>query len=134
MNLIKWIGKYKDQVPWFFLTGVASFLPTILRFVVSTFYNISPFDIKDVLFAGIAFNLSNFSIVSVKDFPEKSQIIFISLFPLLIITTILALFLADEGNKNAVFHIWPFSLGVVLSLSSGYYCYSVNELIVKKFI
>ena len=134
MNLIATIDKYKSQVSWLILTFFASFLPAILRFITSNFCNINPFDIKDVLFAGIAFNLANFSIISVKDFPEKGQILLISLGQLLIITAILVLYLSEENDKNAAFHFTPFLFGMLFSVCSGVYCYLVNDLVVKTVI
>jgi len=103
MNFTHWVGKYKDHIFWFFLSGVLSFLPTISRFVVSTFYHIDPFDIKDVLLPELRSTYPITVLSVLKIFRKKPNYLYIHIpdpdnyhHPIT--------FLADGGNKNSYFH------------------------------
>jgi hypothetical protein len=74
MGLFEKLQGSDDKWMWYFLTLFASFIPVILRLLVSFDLPIQGYDIKDFLFAGLAMNLSNLSLIGHKEFDRKLAI------------------------------------------------------------
>lgn len=79
------LKRNESKLIWYFAIVISSSIPMILRFLTSLDLKISSFDIKDVLFAGLAMNLSNFNLISSKKFSFK---VIFALFSATLITII----------------------------------------------
>lgn len=118
MNLIRKLME-ADESKWLWFGGIliGSCLPMIIRFIISIdFQEISSFDIKDCLFAGIAINLSNINMVGIRDFRSKVSITYLSTISLVIIASCIAVFLMNEANpQQGLFGIKLISILVVIA-------------------
>ena len=82
---------------WFSLSLLASLLPIFTRYCASLGSNtVASFDIKDLLFAGLAMNLANFNLVSAKKIKAKLAIIGLSAILIVVISVIVGIFLMAE--------------------------------------
>lgn len=69
----RYINAPEHKWAWYIGTLIGSFIPIILRFLISLDSEISSFDIKDLLFAGLAMNLSNLSLVNGKEILKEDR-------------------------------------------------------------
>jgi len=99
MGLFEAIRKNDNKWTWFILTVVASLLPVLFRFLAWTDFNIKIFDIKDLLFAGLAINLSNLNLVGSKEFDEKINIVLFSVLFIILFSFVLGIMLICEAFK-----------------------------------
>ena len=119
--------KGKERWIWFTVTLIGSFLPTIFRYFVGFGGEIEQFDIKDVLFAGLAINLANFALINNLNVDEKTSIILMSAIFMVVLSVILCVFLAYETKSNfngTVLDVWPYVLiaaSALLSFSTNFY-------------
>jgi hypothetical protein len=116
---------------WYFLTLFASFIPVILRLLVSFDLPIQGYDIKDFLFAGLAMNLSNLSLIGHKEFDRKLAIALISMTFILLIGFLIGLFLFNEAMNNKyplptlqVFSFVFVGISVYMSREANYYVFN----------
>lgn len=133
MSLIeKYIMKSENKWLWFIITICGSFIPLIFRYVVSLgFPTTSNFDIKDVLFAGLAMNLSNFNLLSSKNFKAKVVIALLSSIMIAVIAVLISIFLAKENDKINSLTLLQL-LSVIFVLFSIYMSYETNNFVLKK--
>lgn len=117
---------------WFILTFFGSFIPLILRFITSLDFNIPSFDIKDLLFAGLAMNLSNLNLVGSKKFDTKLIIVLFSALFIILIAFALGVFLRNEADKSDVSTFWLKTCSTIFVGLSIYVSYEANNYVFKK--
>ncbi|HVZ95749.1 MAG TPA: hypothetical protein VG847_02660 [Chitinophagaceae bacterium] len=118
---------------WFSLTILCSFIPCIARAIAATNLDISYFDTKDLIFAGIAINLSNFSLISSHiKFELKTLLSVFSTLANLFLAVILGILLSDDNNKNAHSTMWLSIFCIIIVGFSVYLSYDANDYIIKK--
>ena len=129
----RFIEKKENKWLWYLLTFIGSFLPLIVRFLVSGgFSSVNNFDIKDVLFAGIAMNLGNFNLLGGSKIEAKVVIAILSTILMLVIALIVGIFLAVESNVNDKNHfILLKSSSCVLVAISIFMSYTANNYALK---
>lgn len=116
-----------SKTKWFYLTIVVSFLPLIFRFLVWTDFTINIFDIKDLLFASLAINLSNLSLVSGKDFDERINTILFSVVFAVAFAFLLGIMLMCEALRAETNILnW---LAVCASVLTIYKSYEANNYV-----
>lgn len=81
---------------WYMCTLVGSMIPVLMRFFISLDCGIAMFDIKDLLFAGLAMNLSNLSLLNSRKMKQNDRIGFLSGLFILFISAFLGLFFFQE--------------------------------------
>lgn len=107
MGLIeKYIEGNESRWIWFITTLFGGFIPLILRFFISLGIPINPFDFKDILFAGLAMNLSNLNIFGNKNFKTSVVIAVISGAFMISISCFLGVFLCKESTNLQSSMIW----------------------------
>lgn len=92
------ISLFENKWIWFLGTLVGGFLPVFGRLIVGLSIPIELFDIKDVLFAGVAMNLSNFTLVGYKEVQNKVLIIFASALFTFFMSFLIAIYLCSGEN------------------------------------
>jgi hypothetical protein len=94
---------------WYLLTFGGSFIPFLARLLVSLEFPINSFDIKDILFAGLAMNLSNFNLTNIEE-SKKSRLIIFSGLSIFFIGLIIGIFLCAEYKEPANNNIYLLKL------------------------
>lgn len=122
---------------WFFLTFGGSCLPIIARFLCGLSSSIEIFDIKDVLFAGLAMNLSNLNLVGNKKIEAKVVISLLSVALIFLCTLIIGIFLCTENSIDSTNGLLSLKQGLcILKVLSGilvafsiYWSYNANNYV-----
>jgi len=116
-----------NKTKWFYFTVVVSFLPIIFRILVWTDFTINIFDIKDLLFASLAINISNLSLVSGKDFDQRISTILFSLSFAVAFAFLLGIMLVCEAVRVQTNILnW---LAVLASVLTIYKSYEANNYV-----
>lgn len=125
-------GKHTTWI-WFVITILCSFIPCIARAIASTNLDISCFDTKDIIFAGIAINISNFQLISshIKIEP-KILISLLSTIANLFLAVILGIILSDDSNTKAHSTFWLNIICILIVIVSIYLSYDANDYIIKQ--
>lgn len=132
MGLFEYFAKSDHKWFWFFATFVASLIPVACRFIASLASEINALDLKDVLFAGLALNLSNLNLVGDKTMDKKNIIVYLSVILLIIIAVILGIYFANENKlRNISIMLDLFSITFVGA--SVYVSYSANNYVFENF-
>jgi len=113
------------------LTLVGSMLPVILRFVTSLDLDISKYDIKDFLFAGLAINLNNFNLITSEKLEAKIVFSMLSAFAIVVLAFLLGVFIGTEVVKPAPSFICLSLFTAIFFLGSIYLSYEANKIIYK---
>jgi hypothetical protein len=123
----------KTKWSWYSIALLISFLPVIIRLIVCIAVpSAIAFDIKDILFSGLAMNLSNINLVGHKAFKPKQGIAVSSSLLILIIGIILALFLQHDLSHNERSLTGLVVAGIVIVLASVYVSYEANDYLFAK--
>jgi hypothetical protein len=131
MGLFEAIRRNDYKWAWFILTLIASISPIICRFIVWCDFKINLFDIKDLLFAGLAINLSNLNLVGSKNFDEKVLIVMSSIIFLTFFAFIIGVALATEAIKDTPKIICLDWLSVIVAALSIYVSFEANNYVFK---
>ncbi len=132
MSLIeKYIEGNESKWIWFTLTLIGSLIPLILRFLVSLAFPIQSFDIKDLLFAALAINLSNFNLIGSRNFKTKTIIVIFSALLIIFISSTLGVFLCTEANTHQVSFLKLKTISIVFFLASVYMSFEANNYVFK---
>ncbi|HYF29959.1 MAG TPA: hypothetical protein VD993_02460 [Chitinophagaceae bacterium] len=110
---------------WYVYTLAGSMLPVILRFFISLDCGIKMFDIKDFLFAGLAMNLSNLTLIGSDnlDAVTRERIAVVSGLLILFIAAFLGLLFYEEdpGIRKPFFWMKVLAAGfVAASVATSY--------------
>jgi hypothetical protein len=130
MNLIrKWIES--DEYKWLWFGGIfiGSAIPMILRGVLSLDRNIDSFDIKDLLFMGLAVNLSNLNLIGSREFKYKVSIAFFSVLFILMMGFGLGEIMTDESNRVKGSLMGLTVVSVIFVTVSVYVSYEANRYV-----
>lgn len=112
MRLRKILLQNHSKLQWFIITIVAGTLPVFVRLYVGLNNNIdSLFDIKDILFAALAINISNFSLFTNDDYELKSLIAWASGILLVFITLAISHYMEKDGLKVPM--PYPYINGII---------------------
>jgi hypothetical protein len=131
MGLFEAIRKNDYKWAWFILTFIASVSPIICRVIISIDFKINLFDIRDLLFAGLALNLSNFNLVGSKKFDDKILIVLSSIIFITCFAFIIGVVLASEAIKNPPAHTFLDWLSVIVAILSVYVSFEANNYVFK---
>jgi hypothetical protein len=115
----RYINAPEHKWAWYIGTLIGSFIPIILRFFISLDCEISSFDIKDLLFAGLAMNLANFNLIAGKEVENQHKIAGLSVLWIIFISTVLGVFFHGESldvKKN--FYGLKITSGVIVLIST----------------
>jgi hypothetical protein len=130
MSLIKF---NEDAIVWFIIIVFGSFIPVFARFVVTMDYpHAIHLDIKDVLFSGLAMNISNFPLIGSRKLKYKGIIFGSSVFCIIAIAVGIGVFLSNETNHidNELSNLRCISF--VFVLGSIIVSYFANRFVFKK--
>lgn len=127
-NTYKWV--------WFLGTLIGSLLPIFGRLFASMAFEIKSFDIKDALFAGLAMNLSNLTLIGskssrtlkVKGFLAMASGAFIFFLSLLI-----AIFLCAENSEETSLINVLKAIALAFSVGAVFLSYSANNYVFKTY-
>lgn len=131
MGLFEAIRRNDYKWAWFILTFIASISPILCRVIVWCDLSINVFDIKDLLFAGLAINISNLNLVGSKSFDEKVLIVMASIIFITFFAFIIGVVLATEAMKHAPVIICLDFLAVLVALASFYVSFEANNYVFK---
>lgn len=131
MALFEFLEKSPGKWMWFLGICVASFIPVILRYIIGCDHNAPEFDIKDLLFAALAMNLSNLSLATGNRIDAKIMIAIVSGLFICFIGYALGVFLTDEADKTKVTGSLLFDCSVVFSLLSIAVSFEANNYTIK---
>src|SRR5688572_5147167 len=92
----RYVSGAQHKWNWYMCTLIGSLIPMGLRFFISLDYQINMFDIKDMLFAGLAMNLSNLGLLNNNKFKQKDRIGVLSGFFIVFISVALGVSFVDE--------------------------------------
>lgn len=96
MNIFERIERNEYKWMWFVFTLIGSFLPMGFRYLASLGFNVSSFDIKDLLFAGLALNISNLTLAGSQRSDTRVVMAGVSFFMSLIIAVFIVIFMCNE--------------------------------------
>jgi len=131
MALFEFLEKSTNRWLWFFGIFIGSFIPVGLRLFIGHDYKTTEFDIKDLLFAALAMNLSNLSLVTGKKFETKILIVLVSTLFIVLIAYGLGAFLTDEAAKTKPTGSWLFNSSIVFSILSILVSFEANNYTIK---
>jgi hypothetical protein len=130
---MRWLHKIlfptEHQFTWFIYTVIGSLLPIAFRLLAATSGRIEWFDYNEVLFAGIAMNLSNFALAGNINTVHREYIIGWSILFTIFLSVSIMAFLLDDGNS----YNWIlFAFSILVVLLSIYINYFANQFLYKK--
>jgi hypothetical protein len=130
---MRWLHNFlfptEHQSTWFIYTIIGSLLPIIVRFLAATTGRTEWFDYTEVLFAGIAMNLSNFALAGNGDCAQREYIIGWSMIFTILLSASIMIFLLSDGSSNN----WiAYSFSFIIVLLSVYINFVANRLLFKK--
>jgi len=131
MALFEFFEKSSFKWIWFFGILISSFIPLILRAWIGYSYNIIKFDIKDLLFAALAMNLSNFNLVNGRKPDVRIIILFISGFIIVLVGVALGNLFRDEAEKTNAIPPVLFYSSIVFSILSVVVSFEANNYTLK---
>ncbi|RAI98742.1 hypothetical protein LX64_04727 [Chitinophaga skermanii] len=131
-RVIDFVKKNESKCLWFIVTFTGGILPILIRLALSIDLNINAFDIKDFLFAALAFNIANFNLVTSKKLPLKIVLCVGSAMVIAFIGIILGVFYAYENNSLGTRFYSLNTLSVLLFIGSAYMSYYANKIVFSK--
>jgi hypothetical protein len=124
----RYVGGAQHKWNWYMCTLAGSMIPMALRFFISLDYEINMFDIKDVLFAGLAMNLSNLNLMR-NEFEERERIAVLSAIFIIFISVALGASFIDESSSIKKPFVWSKIISVGIVLGSVWASYKANEFV-----
>jgi len=134
MNFIEnYIKGNENKWVWYLSTLIGSLLPVFFRLILSSTNNhFEPFDIKDLLFSGLAMNLSNLNLIGHKIFDIKVVLATISAILIIFISFLITAFMFLDILKGELFNVTILEiLSIFLVLGSIYLSYESNNYVFK---
>jgi hypothetical protein len=129
MGLFEILGESNYKWMWFIATFVGSILPIILRFFLWCAYDVELLDVKDLLFAGLALNLANLTLVGHQSLTEKALIASFSGIFIVIFAFILGCVTRSEvyriNDNNTAFEI----VSIIVVILSAYLNFETNNYV-----
>lgn len=122
-NFYKWI--------WFLGTLIGSLLPILARLFACLAFEINYFDIKDVLFAGLAMNLSNLSLIGSKRFKMKPIIALASGIFIFLLSMLIAIFLCAENKPPNNYQFILNIISLIFVAGAVFLSYTANNYVFK---
>jgi hypothetical protein len=131
MNILKsWIQGNENKWLWYGGTLIGSMVPLIFRLLISLDNrHVACFDIKDLLFMGLAINLSNFNLIGTRNFPYKVAIAIVSGIFILLMGFALGTVMTDESNSTPNPFLWLKIISSCFVLFSVYMSYEANRFL-----
>jgi len=102
-----------------------------IRLVVAAKANIACFDYKDLLFAGLAINLSNLNLIGSRKFEEKVSVAaFSALGIIFCCAPLMIFFMSDDNDTNTGISILK-GFSIIIVILSGWFSYDANNYVIK---
>ncbi|MEX6689253.1 hypothetical protein QTN47_17215 [Danxiaibacter flavus] len=134
MNLLEKCLDNFLKFQWFVYTLVGGMIPVGVRFLVAYNFNLeNKLDIKDLLFASLAMNISNFSLLTNDDHKLKSIFSAASGMLLVFISVAIGIYMAKENEKlhhpaaNWIFTGLMFIVSIGLSYTANFTAIKTKE-------
>lgn len=127
MNLLKWLASKEYKWLWYGGTLVGSALPILMRVFLSLDKPVPSFDLKDLLFMGLAINLSNFNLIGIQKFEYKVVVVVCSMLFVIMMAFILGVLMNDESNHVVDPMKWMTRLSVLCVAASAILSYAANK-------
>jgi len=125
----EYLKRNEAKLLWYIVIIFSSCIPAIMRFIIGLDLNISKYDVKDVLFAGLAINLSNFNLINAKKLPIKSIFVTSSALLIAFIGMIIGVFLCLEAQTKTPAMHWLNVVSIGLVLGSAAVSYQANKFL-----
>jgi hypothetical protein len=118
---------------WFFCTIIGSFIPIIFRIGLFAFMDhVDAFDFRDWMFAGLAINLSNLSLVGNKSFDRKVGVVIFSVSLIIGFSLVIGANIACTAAKIVMHNVNYFSIAALIL--TVYVSFKANNYVFKTVI